>query len=80
MAIGIRWHFVRVSCKAVVASHKDKGIGQVGWTYVVVCCLLKFQSCIGHGEVLVRIDHSSIVQRYKEDLCTQTFRSSWSVS
>ena len=35
-----------------------------------MCCLLKFQSWIGFSEGMVTTDHSSIVQWYKEDLCT----------
>ena len=31
---------------------------------------LKFQSWIGFNEVVIKTDHSSIVQWYKEDLCT----------
>ena len=56
--------------------HKDKPRGQAGWTvreketYAVVCSLLKFQSWIGHQELFVGTDHSSIVQCYKEDLWT----------
>ena len=56
--------------------HKVKGRGQIGWTvceketYAVVCCLLKFQSWIGNQEVVVKTDHSSIVQWYKKALCT----------
>ena len=74
------WHPVAFSSRKLQGSktgkHKDKGIGQVGWTVreketeAVVCCLLKFHSWIGHQEVLVRTDHSSIVQWYKDDLCT----------
>ena len=75
------WHPVAFFSRKLQGSktagkHRDKGIGQVGWTvreketYAVVCSLLKFQSWIGHQEVLVRTDHSSIVQWYKEDLCT----------
>ena len=74
------WHLVAFLSRKLQGSktckHKDKGIGQFGWTvreketYAVVCCLLKFQSWIGHQEVLVRTDHSSIVQWYKEDLRT----------
>ena len=67
------WHPVAFFSRKLQGSktagkHKDKGIGQVGWTvreketYAVVCSLLKFQSWIGHQEVLVRTDHSSIVQ------------------
>ena len=33
-------------------------------------CLLKFQSWIGVNEAVVRSDHESIVQWYKEYLCT----------
>ena len=59
-------------------THKKTGVGQVSWTvreketYAVVCSLLKFQSWIGNQEVLVCTDHSSILQWYKEDLCTVT--------
>ena len=55
---------------------KGKVLGQMGWTvreketYALVCCLLKFQSWIGFSEVEVLTDHSSIIQWYKEDLCT----------
>ena len=35
-----------------------------------MCCLLNFQSWTGFSEVVVKTDHSSIVQWYKEDLCT----------
>ena len=35
-----------------------------------MCCLLKFHSWIGYNEVDVYTDHSSIVQWYKEELCT----------
>ena len=50
--------------------------GQCGWTpreketYTVVYCLLKFQAWIGGAEVMVKTDHGSILQWYKEDLCT----------
>ena len=50
--------------------------GQLGWTpreketYAVVCCLLKFQAWIGGAEVMVKTDHGSSLQWYKEDLCT----------
>ena len=52
------------------------GRGQMQWTvreketYALVCALLKFQAWIGGQEVTVRTDHSSILQWYKEDLCT----------
>ena len=36
----------------------------------MVCCLLKFQAWIGGAEVMVKTDHGSILQWYKEDLCT----------
>ena len=36
----------------------------------MVCALLKFQAWIGGQEVTVHTDHSSILQWYKEDLCT----------
>ena len=39
-------------------------------TYALVCCLLKFPSCIWFNEVVVKTDHSRIVQWYKEDMCT----------
>ena len=54
----------------------DKLLGQMGWTvrekenYTLVCCLFKFQTWIGFNEVVVRTDHKSIVQWYKEDVCT----------
>ena len=50
--------------------------GQRGWTppeketYAVLCCLLKFQAWIGVAEAMVKADHGSILQWYKEDLCT----------
>ena len=53
-----------------------KCLGQMGWTvrekatYALVCCFLKFQSWIGFNDDLVNTDHSSIVQWYKEDLCS----------
>ena len=52
------------------------GRGQMGWTmreketYALVCALLKFQALIGGQEVTVSTDHASILQWYKEDLCT----------
>ena len=44
-------------------------------TYALLCCLLKFQSWIRFSEVVVKTDHSSIVQWYKEEVCShiQTF-------
>ena len=38
--------------------------------YFLLCCLLKFQTLIGDNEVDVYTDHFSIVQWYKQDLCT----------
>ena len=35
-----------------------------------MCCLLKFPSWMRFSEVVVKTDHNSIVQLYKEDLCT----------
>ena len=55
---------------------KGKKLGQMGWTpreketYALVCCIMKFQSWIGLSEVMVKTDHSSIVQWYNEDFCT----------
>ena len=54
----------------------DKFLGQMGRTvreketYALVWCLLKFQSWNAFREVVVTTDHKSIVQWYKEDLCT----------
>ena len=78
-----QWHPVSFFSRKLRGSktsktHKKKAVGQVGWTvreketYAVVCSLLKFQSWIGNQEVLVCTDHSSILQWYKEDLCTVT--------
>ena len=76
-----QWHpvafFSRKLQGAVSGGKGEKGeSGQMAWTireketYALVWCLLKFQSWIGGNEIEVHIDHSSILQWYKEDLCT----------
>ena len=66
--------------------HKVKGQGQIPWTvrdkkmYAVVCYLLKFHSWIGNQEVVVKTDHRSIVQWYKEDLCIRSIRTPGTVA
>ena len=53
-----------------------KNTGQFAWTpreqvtYAIVCCLPNFQSWVANPEVEIQTDHSAIVQRYTEDLCT----------
>ena len=57
-----------------------KPLGQMGWTvseketYTLLCCLLKFQSRIRFNGFVIRTDNKSIVQWYKEDLCTISSR------
>ena len=73
------WQIVAYFSRKLQGSKSSKGntrLGQLGWTpreketYALVCCLLKFQSWISYNQVDVGTDHSSIVQWYKEDLCT----------